>query len=93
MNMTVDVIFRFDPALDRVEEVDAAGPDPGAAEVPEPERGSVAHQHVRVGRDLTPAVEAGRPPRQVERPAAELRLPGRACTPVVQQSAFSVDVC
>ena len=78
VNVSVHVILGLDPALDGLQEVDTARPDPRAAEVTEAQRRAVGDEDIRVLGDQVPLPHALLTSLQVKCPSSELRLPGSA---------------
>ena len=75
MNVAIDMIFWFDSLLYRLQQVHAPCTHACAAEVPEAKGRGVGDEDVGVCRDVVPPLEALGPPREVEGPTTELRLP------------------
>lgn len=72
------VVPGLDALLHRRQQLNAAGAHPRAAQVAVADGGRVRHQDVQVLRDLLPLFQAVLAALHVERPLAELGLPGRA---------------
>ena len=77
MYVAVHVIFRFDPPLNRVKELNTARPHSRAGQIAEAQRWPVSDENVDILRDEIPLVETLLAALQVEGPAPVLGLVGR----------------
>ena len=89
MYVAVHMIFRFDPPLNRVKELNTARPHPGAGEIPEAQGRTVSDENVNILRYEVPLVQTLLPAGQVEGPAAILGLVRSSCN----QFCVSLRLC